>query len=37
LEVAPNVRVRVDRLHVETVVSGTKPAKSSDKSEGKDK
>jgi len=37
LEVAPNVRVRVDRLHVETVVSGTKSAKSSDKSEGKDK
>lgn len=38
LEVAPNVRVRVDRLHVETVVPVmTKPAKSSDKSEGKDK
>jgi preprotein translocase subunit YajC len=38
LEVAPNVRVRIDRLHVETVISVTpKPAKSSDKSEGKDK
>ncbi|NOT57479.1 MAG: preprotein translocase subunit YajC [Deltaproteobacteria bacterium] len=38
LEVAPNVRVRVDRLHVETVVSAMpKPAKSSDKGEGKDK
>lgn len=37
LEIAPNVRVRVDRLHVETVVSVTKPAKPSDKGEGKDK
>jgi len=37
LEIAPNVRVRVDRLHVETVVSVIKPTKSSDKSEGKDK
>ena len=28
LEIAPNVRVRVDRLHVETVVSVPKPGKS---------
>jgi len=37
LEIAPNVRVRVDRQHVEVVVSATKPAKTSDKGEGKDK
>ena len=37
LEIAPNVRVRVDRTHVEVVVSATKTAKSSDKNEGKDK
>lgn len=37
LEIAPNVRVRVDRAHVEAVVTATKAPKSSEKSEGKDK
>jgi preprotein translocase subunit YajC len=26
LEIAPNVRIQVDRGHIETVVNGTKPA-----------
>lgn len=39
LEVAPNVRVRVDRQHIESVVSGGKTAKTggAEKNEGKDK
>lgn len=39
LEIAPNVRVRVDRPHIDTVVTEGKPAKGSgsDKSEGKEK
>lgn len=39
VEIAPNVRVRVDRPHVEAVTGGVKPAKASgtDKSEGKEK
>jgi preprotein translocase subunit YajC len=38
LEIAPNVRVRVDRPHIELVIGG-RPAKASgaDKSEGKEK
>ena len=37
LEIAPNVRVRVDRSHVEAVVTVTKATKTSEKGEGKDK
>lgn len=37
LEIAPNVRVRVDRSHVETVVTAIKATKTSEKGEGKDK
>jgi len=40
LEIAPNVRIQVDRGHVETVVTGPKPASkttSAEKSEGRDK
>ncbi len=39
LEIAPNVRVRVDRPRIDEVVTPGKPAKgsSSDKSEGKEK
>jgi preprotein translocase subunit YajC len=40
LEIAPNVRIQVDRAHVETVVNGTKPVTKTagvEKSEGKDK
>jgi preprotein translocase subunit YajC len=40
LEVAPNVRIQVDRGHVESVINTTKPATKStgaEKSEGKDK
>jgi len=40
LEISPNVRVQIDRGHIETVMNGTKPAAKSagtEKSEGKDK
>lgn len=40
LEIAPNVRIQLDRGHVETIVDGVKPAAKAaggDKSEGKDK
>ena len=39
LEIAPNVRVRVDRQHIESVTGGGKPAKTggAEKGEGKDK
>lgn len=39
VEIAPNVRVRVDRPHIDSVTGGAKPAKGSgaDKSEGKEK
>jgi len=40
LEIAPNVRVQLDRAHIETVVSGTKSVSKTagaEKSEGKDK
>ncbi len=39
LEIAPNVRVRVDRPHISELLTGGKPSKISgpNKSEGKDK
>src|SRR5262245_70895 len=39
LEVAPNVRVRIDRPHIDAVVSGTRTGKGggTDKGEGKEK
>ncbi len=40
LEIAPNVRIQLDRAHIEIVVSGAKPVTktaSVEKSEGKDK
>jgi preprotein translocase subunit YajC len=40
LEIAPNVRIQVDRGHIETVINATKPAAKptgAEKSEGKDK
>ncbi len=40
LEIAPNVRIQLDRTHVETVIDGVKPATKAtggEKSEGKDK
>lgn len=40
LEVAPNVRIQVDRGHIESVINTTKPAakaSGAEKSEGKDK
>ncbi|MBI3301085.1 MAG: preprotein translocase subunit YajC [Deltaproteobacteria bacterium] len=39
LEIAPNVRVRVDRPHIDTLVGGAKPGKGSgsESREGKEK
>ncbi|MBM4254464.1 MAG: preprotein translocase subunit YajC [Deltaproteobacteria bacterium] len=40
LEISPNVRIQVDRGHIETVMNAVKPAAkgaSTEKSEGKDK